>query len=131
MSDEIISMGQIDPESPKRLRALIKALSSFTGAHVLRVELELGASTRSDVAALTMTITHTLGPEHENEIGPHLARAFSATLSALAKNASKDPDAEQADVYALAYGQELGMSVLPLTGRPWRDTTSAQPGEKP
>jgi hypothetical protein len=43
--------------------------------------------------------------------------------------AAKFPDAEQADVYALAYGQELGMSVLPLTGRPWRDTTSALRGD--
>jgi hypothetical protein len=29
-------------------------------------------------------------------------------------------DAEKADVYALAYGAELGMSVFPMTGRPVR-----------
>lgn len=32
-------------------------------------------------------------------------------------------DAETADVFALAYGQELGMSVLPMTGRLWRANT--------
>lgn len=36
------------------------------------------------------------------------------------------PDAETADVFALAYGQELDMSVLPVTGRPWRRPTSDQ-----
>ena len=35
--------------------------------------------------------------------------------------AASFPDADSADVYALAYGQELGMSVLPIKARYWRN----------
>ena len=87
------SMGLIDPESPVRLRALITALASHLGVQVLRVEVELGRSTRTDDGyALSMVVTHSLGPEHELRIGPPLAEAFSATLNALARNASKSDE---------------------------------------
>ena len=95
-------MGNIDPESPERLRQCLRALAQHEGRHVLRLEIELGASTRTDSGpAMTMTFTHSLGPEHEALIGPVLANAFATTMQALsakirAEDAEEDADDEAA-----------------------------------
>lgn len=96
MTDYVESMGTIDPESPVRLRALITALAAHSGHQVLRMEVGLGTSTREGHEhAIIMTVTHSLGPEHETAIGPALANAFAATLHALsAKVRGEDGDAE-------------------------------------
>ena len=95
MKDSVIASGIIDPESPERLRALITALSEHTGRHVLRVEVGLGASTREGHEhSITMTVTHSLGPQHEIAIGPALANAFAETLNALSKKAHEQTDEE-------------------------------------
>lgn len=90
MSEGVTTVGLIDPESPERLRDLVTALAKHTGAEVLRFEVGLGPSTREGYEqAIIMTVTHSLGPKHEETIGPMLADAFAATLRALAQNAAE------------------------------------------
>lgn len=78
---------KIEPESAARLRECLTALAAHSGAHVLRVEVGLGASTAAtpadEATSLVMIVTHSLGPKHEAKIGPALARAFFGAFRGL------------------------------------------------
>lgn len=76
---------QITPESPARLRECLTALAAIQQHHVLRVEVSLDAqSTTGPHPALTMTVTHSLGPEHEERIAKPIAEVFYGCLRGLA-----------------------------------------------
>ncbi len=80
-----IGATQIDPESPVRLRECLTALAKHDGTHVLRFEVGLGASTRVDgEPAFSMTLTHSMGPEHELAIVPLLAQVFAKAMATFA-----------------------------------------------
>lgn len=84
-------------ESPARLRDCLTELAKHTGAHVLRMELGVKPATLDGDGKSTsnwvMTVTHSLGVEHERKIGPLVAKAFFACLRGLvAKGGSVDVD---------------------------------------
>ncbi len=82
ISENKIGATQITPESPERLRQCLTALALHTGVHVLRFEVGLGASTRIEgEPSFSMTLTHSMGPEHEMAIVPSLAEAFAAAMT--------------------------------------------------
>jgi hypothetical protein len=94
MSDNFTIKGhELTPESPVRLRECLTALASHTGVHVLRFEVGLGASTRVEgEPSFSMTLTHSMGPEHEKEIVSHLARAFVVALDHIIDKAKDSPN---------------------------------------
>lgn len=77
----------IEPESPERLRECLTALAAHSRLSVLRVEVAFGDATERDGPALTMIVTHSLGPQHEQAIGPTLCRALGEALRAVTDNA--------------------------------------------
>lgn len=86
MSD--FSATPITPESPERLRDCLSALARHAGAHVLRVEVAVAPSTTPEAkgqTTLVLTVTHSLGPEHEQKIGPLVAKAFFQCMKGLSK----------------------------------------------
>lgn len=73
---------RITPESPVRLRDCLTALAKHDDTHVLRFEVGLGASTRGvDEPAFCMTLTHSMGVEHEMAIVPLLAKVFAHAMA--------------------------------------------------
>lgn len=80
----VIGAKQLDPESPVRLRECLTALAAHDERHVLRFEVGLGPSTRDDdEPAFRMTLTHSMGAEHELALVPALAQAFATAMTAL------------------------------------------------
>jgi hypothetical protein len=90
MSDQLeIGATQINPESPVRLRECLTALAKHDDTHVLRFEVGLGASTRIDgEPAFSMTLTHSMGPEHELAIVPLLAKVFAHAMADFSERAA-------------------------------------------
>lgn len=85
-----IGATRLDPESPVRLRECLTALAKHDDTHVLRFEVGLGASTRADgEPAFAMTLTHSMGPEHEMAIVPLLAKVFAHAMADFADRAGQ------------------------------------------
>ncbi len=91
MGDQIeIGAKLLNPESPVRLRECLTALALHQRTHVLRFEVGIGSSTRSDdEPAFNMTLTHSMGPEHEMVIVPLLAKVFATAMAAYAQAAAE------------------------------------------
>lgn len=76
---------RVTPESPERLRQCLTALAQHQNCNVLRVEISgAAATTDGHENALVMTVTHSLGPEHEARIAKPLAEAFFGAFRGLA-----------------------------------------------
>ena len=74
----------IEPENPRRLRALVSALSRHEAADVLRIEIRLAPSTDDPaVTTFEMILTHSLGPKHEMAIGAVLGPLFETAMRAI------------------------------------------------
>ena len=89
MSEQLeIGASDIKPESAVRLRECLTALAKHDDTHVLRFEVGLGASTRVDgEPAFCMTLTHSMGPEHEMAIVPLLAKVFAQAMADFGRRA--------------------------------------------
>ncbi len=90
--DDRIKIGAavLDPESPIRLRECLTALARHDDTHVMRFEVGLGASTRGvDEPAFSMTLTHSMGVEHEKLIIPLLAKVFATAMADFAERVRK------------------------------------------
>lgn len=93
--DDLVTVGatQINPESSTRLRECLTALAKHDGTHVLRFEVGLGASTRVEgEPAFSMTLTHSMGPEHEMLIVPLLAKVFAKAMATFAAERGATPN---------------------------------------
>jgi len=91
-----VGASQLTPESPVRLRECLTALAKHDDTHVLRFEVSLQASTRAEgEPSFCMTLTHSMGPEHELAIVPLIAKVFAHTMADFARRASQAPSQER------------------------------------
>ena len=74
-------------DDPARLRSCLHALAAHTGLEVLRVAIAI----EGDPPSMVMHITHSLGAEHEVELGPPLIAAFAEAYGAIIKD-NKEPE---------------------------------------